>query len=412
MRRKRKSKTPFLQREPRFSEGRMPGFFADRRFESGGKGLVTILEFHTEDGMTPLRIQFVLPFLGLTGGNKSVMEYANRLAKRGHDVWLIYDHADIPWWKPRGFLRTLLRDKGVIPWVDWFDVQVPIIRVPGLSGPRLPEADAVLATSYYWAEAVHRMPASAGRKYNLIQGYESDWIADKKFADDSYRLPLHHIVNASWLGRLMWEKFHAPSVKAITAVNYDQYQYRPDRVYNTPARCLMQYHTVPEKGIPDGIRAFEIAAQKVPGLSLTLFGTRTKDLVTPHATRCNVPESEMSDLYHDHDILIWPSLREGLGAPCIEAMACQCAVATTDNLGSEEFAFHEKTALVSPPGDVETLAAHIVRLATDIELRKRLGRDSCAWVREHITWDLACAGLEKCFVAPDSFWSGPNVSPY
>ena len=79
-----------------------------------------------------LRIQFVLPFLNLTGGNKCVLEYANRLSARGHDVWLIYDYPDIPFWKPRGCALTRLRDWGALPWVNWFDIRVPVVRCPGL----------------------------------------------------------------------------------------------------------------------------------------------------------------------------------------------------------------------------------------------------------------------------------------
>lgn len=359
--------------------------------------------------MNPLRIQFVLPFLVLTGGNKCVMEYANRLQDRGHDVWLILGHGSPSWKQPRGFATTWLRDHGLMHWVDWFDIRVPVVRVPNLEGPRLPAADVVVATDYYWAGHVHKMPASAGRKFYLIQAYETDWIANKELADASYRYRMPHIVNASWVGRLLHEKFGTNSVKVIPAANYDQYDYRPDRSFRSPARCLMQYHTVSEKGVSDGIRAFEIAAQQVPGLKLTLFGTRTKGLQTPHTTRYNVPEAEMSDLYHAHDIFVWSSIREGLGTPCIEAMACQCAVATTDNGGSEEFAFHEETALVSPPGNPEALAQNVVRLAKDLALRKRLAKNSCAWVRRNITWDKACDGLEKVFSAPPSAWTGPNV---
>jgi len=354
-----------------------------------------------------LRIQFVLPFTGLTGGNKCVLEYANRLKARGHDVWLIHDYPDIPFWKPRGFALTKLRDWGAWSWVNWFDVRVPVVRCPGLEAGYVPDADAVLATYYRAVPVVAKLPPGKGRQFNLIQAYETDWIEEKEFCDSTYRMPPRHIVNASWVGRLMWEKFRQPSVKVIPATSYEQFELRPGRVFRTPARCLMQYHTLPVKGVADGIRAFEMAARAVPGLTLTLFGTRSTGLQTPHRVAGMVPEPKMADLYYDHDIFIWPSHREGLGTPCLEAMACQCAVVTTDNGGSEEFAFHERTALVSPPKDVEALATNIVRLAKDAALRRQLAETGCAWVRQHITWDLACAGLERCFT-DDSLWKGPN----
>ncbi|MFA6560292.1 MAG: glycosyltransferase family 4 protein [Verrucomicrobiia bacterium] len=354
-----------------------------------------------------LRIQLVLPFLNLTGGNKTVMEVSNRLAARGHDVWLIYAQTDVPWWKPRGFTRIKLRDWGARPWVDWFDVRVPVVRCPGLEDRYVPEADVVMATCWSNAHAVAALSSGKGKKLYYVQAYETDWIKDTAACDDGYRLPMRQVVNASWLGRLMWEKFAQPSVKIVPPIDYEQYVLRPQREFRRPPRCLLLYHTLEVKGAADGIAAFERAAREVPGMTLTLYGTRSVGLQTPHRVAGMVPESAMADLYHDHDIFIWPSHREGLGAPPMEAMACQCAVATTDNGGSEEFAFHEKTALVSPPRDVKALAENIQRLATDVELRKRLAHNGCDWVHNHINWEYACGGFERCFM-DDTLWKGPN----
>jgi glycosyltransferase involved in cell wall biosynthesis len=357
--------------------------------------------------MRKLRIQFTLPFLNLAGGNKCVLEYANRLKARGHDVWLIYGYPDIPFWKPRGFSLMMLRDWGVLPWINWFDVRVPIVRCPDLANDCVPDADVVLATTFHWVPYVAKLGASKGRQFNLIQAYETDYAEDKTFCDSTYGLPPKHIVNASWVGRVMWEKFQRPSVKVIPAADFEQFEWRPSREYHTPPRCLMQYHDHAVKGVEDGIKAFELAAREVSGMTLTFYGPRSVGLRTPHRVAGMVPMETMSDLYYDHDIFIWPSHREGLGTPCIEAMACKCAVATTDNGGSEEFAFHEQTALVSPPRDVKALAENIVRLAKDVPLRRRLAEVSCDWVRRHITWDRACDGLERCFV-DDTLWKGPN----
>lgn len=41
-----------------------------------------------------MKINFILPFIGLSGGVKVVFEYANRLAEEGHDVKVIYPFLD------------------------------------------------------------------------------------------------------------------------------------------------------------------------------------------------------------------------------------------------------------------------------------------------------------------------------
>jgi glycosyltransferase involved in cell wall biosynthesis len=55
-------------------------------------------------------------------------------------------------------------------------------------------------------------------------------------------------------------------------------------------------------------------------------------------------------------------LGEGFGKTQVEVMAYGCALVTTANGGSGDFAFHGETALVSDPRDVDTIARHIATL--------------------------------------------------
>ncbi|MCX6901549.1 MAG: glycosyltransferase family 4 protein [Verrucomicrobia bacterium] len=357
-----------------------------------------------------LRIQIVLPFRGITGGNLVLVELANRLAARGHEVWMLFEHVDVPWWKPRGFTRVKLRDAGWKSWIDWFDLRVPVVRCHQLEDRYVPDADVILASYWLHIPKIAALSANKGRKLYYVQAYETDFNEDsetKVSVDATYRLPFRHIVVASWIGRLLWEKFAQPSVKVNPAIDYTNLPVPVGREFRNPPRCLMQHHTPAVKGVADGIRAFELAARDVPGMTLSLFGPHSGQFETPHRTLGRILPTQLGGLYREHDILIWPSHSEGFGVPPVEAMACQCAVATTDNGGSEEFAFHEGTALVSPSHDVESLAANIIRLAKDMELRRRLARTGCEWVRKHITWERTCDAVERCF-HDDTLWKGPN----
>ena len=178
------------------------------------------------------------------------------------------------------------------------------------------------------------------------------------------------------------------------------------RRVHTPPRCLMQHHGLAVKGVADGLRAFELARREVPDLTLSLFGPHSRTAETPYRNLGFVLPTELGRMYLDHDILIWPSRREGYGLPPVEAMACQCAVATTDNGGSEEFAVPEETALVSPPGDPEALAASIVRLASDPDVRRRVAENAYAAVRRTMTWDPVIDTWERA-LRDETLWTGP-----
>src|SRR5437773_6196523 len=77
----------------------------------------------------------------------------------------------------------------------------------------------------------------------------------------------------------------------------------------------------------------------------------------------------------------------------MEAMACRCAVVTT-NVGTEDYLVPGETALVVPPRDAEAIADAILTLLDD---RRRLQAVAEAGHR-HIrtfTWERAVLGFER-----------------
>jgi glycosyltransferase involved in cell wall biosynthesis len=63
---------------------------------------------------------------------------------------------------------------------------------------------------------------------------------------------------------------------------------------------------------------------------------------------------------------------EGLSNTIIEYMGCGVPVVATDTEGNRELIVHEQTGLISPVGDAQDLAAAILRLHRDPDLRGRL----------------------------------------
>jgi glycosyltransferase involved in cell wall biosynthesis len=75
------------------------------------------------------------------------------------------------------------------------------------------------------------------------------------------------------------------------------------------------------------------------------------------------------------DIVVHASTQaEPFGMVIIEAMACGRAVIAGQAGGAAELFEHDQNAMGHPPGDVQALSGHIMRLAADQGLRARLGR--------------------------------------
>lgn len=73
-----------------------------------------------------------------------------------------------------------------------------------------------------------------------------------------------------------------------------------------------------------------------------------------------------------YDIFLMPSRYEGLGIAALEAMASYVPAVVTRVSGLEEVFKHEKNGLMAPPEDPEALAAMLIRMIRDEDLRRRL----------------------------------------
>jgi len=85
-------------------------------------------------------------------------------------------------------------------------------------------------------------------------------------------------------------------------------------------------------------------------------------------------------LYGSLDLVVQASRSEGLPNALLEAGAAGRAIVATAVGGTVEIVRHGETGLLVAPGDAAALGAAIKRLATDADLRQRLGRAA----REHV----------------------------
>ena len=101
----------------------------------------------------------------------------------------------------------------------------------------------------------------------------------------------------------------------------------------------------------------------------------------------------MGEIYNGSRVFLCSSNSEGFGFCSIEAMASGCAVVTTDNGGSDDYAIDDDTALVCAPRDVTGMADRIERLLRDDALHERIATNGLASVR-HFDWDESAQELE------------------
>jgi glycosyltransferase involved in cell wall biosynthesis len=87
------------------------------------------------------------------------------------------------------------------------------------------------------------------------------------------------------------------------------------------------------------------------------------------------------------DIIILPSLSEGLSLALLEAMAFGKPVVATRVGGNPELIDHGRTGVLVQPGDARDLAANLVRLLSDRGMMQEFGRQGAERVRKCFSLD-------------------------
>ena len=137
------------------------------------------------------------------------------------------------------------------------------------------------------------------------------------------------------------------------------------------------------------VRAMRHVVDVCPTISLTLAGdgpdrqnlehlVATLDLEENVDFRGRFAPSDLPLVMTESDIIVLPSLTEGLPLALIEAMAFAKPIIATQSGGIPELIRSGENGLLVAPGDEEALAAAILQLANDRPLRNRLGANARA----------------------------------
>jgi len=343
------------------------------------------------------KITFVVPFTFLTGGIRVIAELCCQLKRMGHSATMVSPRMR---YKDKSvsirYLKTaryfLLRRFSLDPIGYYKDCK--IMMVPEISDSYVPDADVVFATAYRTAYWVNALSDSKGEKYYYIQHYEVWGDARKEDVDATWKMPLKKIVIAPWLKELGEEKFGERIYGLIPdGINRDLFFNRA-KVFHDPVVLGMIYRENLEwKGMDDGFRAIDIVREKYPQVRVLILGDGRNPKIPAYAEyRVGKRQRRVREFYSDCDIFIFPSWYEGFGLPPMEAMACKCAVASTDVGAVGHYGIDGRTVLLSQPRDPEALAANICRLIQDRALLRKISFAG----HEHIsrfTWERAAEQL-------------------
>jgi len=313
-----------------------------------------------------------------SGGVTVIYELASAMARRGHEVHLF--HAD--------FLQTEASEDEQRDLYSSSDGVVHHFAPSGSGDDVLPESDIIFG---YRSDPA--LPARTGLPVVLIQGYK---MLDEAVERAAYHVPCPKVCVAAWLvdvGRRLGvpdrQLVHVPP-----GLRHEQYRVLTP-IPSRPPRVSFCYSSHAQKGAALALGVLSELEHAVPELEAVAFGAAqpVHELPTWITYRMAPSQGDVIDIYNGSRVFLMTSDVEGFGLPAVEAMACGAALVTTDSGGSRDYALHDETALVSPPGDVDTMVDHVTKLLENDERRIQLAQAGQTYV-ERFDWDRSAEQLE------------------
>ena len=320
-----------------------------------------------------MRITFVLPFAGLSGGVRVVATYAQQFTKQGHEVYVLSARR-----AGQSLLRTLwlrltlrahkIRPKPPSPFLDFLGARHIRYRPNRpLPAELVPDADVVVATWWRTAREVANLPESKGKKFYLIQDYEAFEFQPVDEVAASYRLPLRKIAVSSYIRDQIAKRHGVEDITVINnAVELQKFTSAP-RSRSKRFTVGFLYNSHPRKRCDLAIEALEQAHKSLPELRVIVFGGR------PPSSRLPLPDwmeyhlaptqDDIPKLYQSCDVWLFPSAQEGFGLPLLEAMASRTPVIASPAGAAPDLIDNRNGSLLPKDAGADRFCAEILRFA-------------------------------------------------
>lgn len=322
-----------------------------------------------------MKISFIEPHLKLFGGIRRILELSNRLTERGHDVTIFHsDGSPCEWMeciaKIKSAPEVLNEEHDVLIYNDPNPVDYALVH------------ESSARVKVFYVLALYEMDLLRGFKPKICFSSHRRTL----FVKTSLQSPFVKMSNATWLVDWLWNNLGIDSHLLIGGVNSDMFhpvdvKRKPDQI-----RVLCSGDPRKRKGTPTILEAVEIAKCQEPRLVLDTYHGK------------GIPQEKMAEKYSSADVFVDAQWQAGWNNPVAEAMACKVPVVCTDIGGVQDFAFHEKTALLVPPRAPQKMASAILRLIEGRDLARTLSNNAYQHIRQ-FSWDQSAKTLEEILLA-------------
>ena len=295
-----------------------------------------------------MKVAFVEEDFYVCGGNRRIIEVANRLVEKGHEVDIIISLDEAP-------IKC-----------DWMEIKANVIRFD----QRRDYDVAIMNHAPVWLA----MKAVIARlKVYWWLGFEAGYFQKQPWYD-AYQESYYIIANSPFTAQ-MAELIYGKKPPVVLG-GIDHTQFKPVEAKKEYELLCCSDPERPEKGGFMMQRAAEIL-----GLPLENYAIK------------NLPQEKLAEEYSKAKIFIAMPTIEGAFFPTLEAMACGVPSIVSDCGGISYYAKNEENCLVIPR-HVGALVMAIKRLRSDTALQQKFIKNGIIAASKY-TWDKCASEFEE-----------------
>ena len=318
------------------------------------------------------------------GGSKIILEYANRLAKKGHKINIVtYDE-----------------------YPDWYELsdKINFVKVPENEDIEkyIPNSDVVVPTS--WKCIRKAIKANKGPVAFFEQGgshlFEIDRLSEikRKVVHDRMQLPPFIYTVSKYSAEKIEEIYGKSSSIIYNALESKIFYPREkERDEKETSITIVGSEDFKFKNVGEVLEVIRELKEKYQIKLNWITQTEPKINIKEGKNAIVNPEQKIiGDVLRNTDIYICNSEYESFGLPTLEAMTCGATVITTDTGGMRDFVIDRENALVIKHHNKEDMKEKIEMLINDKNLMHNIAQKGIITASK-FNWNNTILSMEKYF---------------
>lgn len=335
-----------------------------------------------------MKITFLLPCRGFSGGIRCGARMGAELLRKGHDTVILYRKQSLTLGNVLRSVYIRLVVRAPRDWVAQLNGEC--VSFKNLTAELVGKKDIVMAIGPDCVEDMMKLPCECGCKVFNVHGLT---LRNLRLREIAWGKKIPKIAVSNYVHQEIL-KAGINDVIAVVPNGVDTCEYFPDEGHSNRAAVGTVYGPGVAKDPKTIVSVFAKLHELRPNVPLVCFSSvpRPKDLIQAIQYKRLPTLTEARKLYSTCSVWFCASRSEGFGMPLLEAMACGCAAVSTDCGGPNDFLKPGINGIIVEKEAPAKIVEEIVKIIDDKSKQKQLA-DKAIKTAKTLSWSSAASQM-------------------